>query len=116
MSFYPSLSPTPSNIACGHSGVWIQFQPQQWVPSKGTSRLASCADRPSLCELWCAEFTPENSGFYSARKAVTPMNARDVCNGSGLLSFDIHGAPPARPFSQPANLPGSVERGASGFS
>lgn len=116
MSFYSFLSPTPSNIACGHSGVWIQFQPQQWVPSKGTSRLANRADRPSLCELWCAEFTPEISGSFVTRAAVTPMSARDVRNGSDLFSIRIHGAPPARPFSQPANLPGSVERGASGFS
>jgi len=113
MIFFSSMPPTPTSIACGHAGVWAQFQPQQWVPSKGSSVEAVYASRPSLHGLWCAEFTPEDVDPLAGEVAVTPVTARDVCVGHGALIFPFFGAPPARPFSQPANLPGSVERGAS---
>jgi hypothetical protein len=111
-----SKPPTPTSIACSHAGVWAQFQPQQWEPSKGSSVEAVCASRPSLHGLWCAEFTPEEKDRFPVRSAATPVIARDACVGPSLSLIKSNGAPPARPFSQPANLPGSVERGASGFS
>ena len=114
MIFTPK-APTPTSTVCGNTGVWAQFQPQQLAPPKRLSVGASRASRLSLHELWCAEFTPEDVGLFSGEVAATPCSAHGVCVGSWSPSCFFYGAPPARPFSQPANLPGSVERGASFF-
>mgnify|MGYP001281456055 CR=1 FL=1 len=110
---FSSKAPTPTSTVCGKTGVWAQFQPQQLAPPKRLSGGVIRAPRLSLHELWCAEFTPEDVGLFSGEVAATPCFAHGVCVGSLNPTFSFYGAPPARPFSQPANLPGSVERGAS---
>ena len=115
MSSLLSMSPTPTSTVCGHAGVWALFQPQQCAPSKRCPDEAVLASRFSLHELWCAESTPEDVVPFAGVVAVTPVTVRGACVGSLALNLPFYGAPPARPFSQPANLPGSVERGASSF-
>ena len=116
MMFFTPKAPPPTSTVCGKTGVWAQFQPQQLAPPMRLSVEASRASRLSLHELWCAEFTPEDVGLFPGEVAATPCFAHGVWFGSlSTPVFSFYGAPPARPFSQPANLPGSVERGASFF-
>jgi hypothetical protein len=86
------MSPSPTSIACSYAGVWAQFQPQQSVPSKGSSVEAFLASSPSLYGLWCAEFTPENTRPVKGVVAVTPVVLRDVCVGT-LFRNRIHWRP-----------------------
>ena len=117
MIFQCSLSPTPTSTVRGHAGVWVQHQPQQCAPPKRFSERAFLAPRLTLHELWCAESTPEDVDPLAGDDAVTPVFAHGACVGPMEWETpSFYGAPPARPFSQPANLPGSVERGASSFS
>jgi hypothetical protein len=90
--FLSSMSPSPTSIACSYAGVWAQFQPQQSVPSKGSSVEAFLASSPSLYGLWCAEFTPENARPIKGVVAVTPVVSRDVCVGT-LFRNRIHWRP-----------------------
>jgi hypothetical protein len=90
--FLSSMSPSPTSIACRYAGVWTQFQPQQSVPSKGSSVEAILASSPSLYGLWCAEFTPEYTRPFKGAVAVTPVVLRDVCVGT-LFHDCIHWRP-----------------------